>query len=84
MTTNEEVENEITKENLVRIRLAYSLPMLSDDARKGLGYSREENLSKQILMSQEQLCNRLEVQEIFNLFHNFKHRMMSSLVTVNQ
>ena len=71
--TKEEVEFAIIKENSARFRLAYSSPILDSKMCCKLGPSGEDPLVKDILTSQEQLCNRPEVQEIFDLFYNSQH-----------
>ena len=49
-----------------------------------LGLSGEDSLAKDILNSQEQLCNRPEVQEIFDLFHDSQHQSISTYITTDQ
>ena len=49
-----------------------------------LGPSGEGSLAKDILNSQKQLCNRSEVQEIFDLFHDSQHQSISTYITTDQ
>ena len=72
------------KENSARFRLAYSSPTLDSKMCYALGLSGEGPLAKDILTSQEQLCNRLEVQEILDLFHNSQHKSISTHITLDQ
>ena len=58
------------KENVVRFRLAYFSTIVSEDVFEDLGCSGEGNLGRKMLDGKEYLCNRLEVQEIFNLYHD--------------
>ena len=55
VSTKNEVENAIMRENSSRFRLAYSLLILEKNMCKELGPSGEGNLSQDILNSQEQL-----------------------------
>ena len=72
------------KENSARFRLAYSSPTLDSEMRCALGPSGEGPLTKDILTSQEQLCNRPEVQEILELFRNSQHESISTHITSDQ
>ena len=72
------------KENSVRFRLAYSSPNLDSTMCCALGPSGECPLTKDILTSQEQLCNRPEVQEILELFRNSQHKSISTHITSDQ
>ena len=72
------------KENSSRFRLACASPMLDDELCEELGLSGEGDLSIDILNSQQQLYHRPEVQEIFKLFHQSKHKIISSNVTTEQ
>ena len=83
-TTKEEVECAIMKENSARFRLAYTSPTLNDDMHGDLGPSREGNLAKDILNNQEQLRNRPEVQEIFDLFHSSQLNSISTHIITEQ
>ena len=83
-TSKEEVEYAIMKENSCRFRLAYTSPILQGDLHDSLGPSGEGSLTNDILTSQEQLHNHLEVKEIFALFHNSPHHLISSHITTEQ
>ena len=52
VTTQEEIENAIMKENLSKFRLVYSSPMLEDNLCEELGLSGERDLIIDILHSQ--------------------------------
>ena len=84
VSTKNKVENAIIKENLSRFRLAYSSLILEDNMCKELDLSEEGNLTQDILNSQEQLHNQLEVQEIFKLFHHSQHKTVLTHITTNQ
>ena len=72
------------RENSSRFRLAYSALILEDNMCEELGSSEEGNLSKEILNSQEQLQNQLEVQKIFKLFHYSQYKTISIHIITDQ
>ena len=73
MTTKEEVEKAIMKENLLQFGLAYWSLLLEDNLCHDLGLLREEHLAKYFLGSQEQLQQHPEAKKVFELFHRSKH-----------
>ena len=81
VTTKEEIENDIMIENSSRFRLAYSSPLLDDELCEEVDLSGEGGLSTDILNSQQHLYHRPEVQEIFKLFHQSKHKTILSIIT---
>ena len=84
VSTKNEVENAIMKENSSRFRLAYSTLILDDNICEELDPSGESKLSQEILNSQEQLHNHPEVQEIFKLFHHSQRKTISTHITTDQ
>ena len=77
-----EVERVIMKENETRFKLAYSLLMLNSDMCIDLELSGEGSLAREILSSQRQLEDALDVQEIFELFRNYKYDEILSIISV--
>ena len=84
VSTKNEVENTIIRENSSRFRLAYSALILEDNICEELSPSGEGNLSKEILNSQEQLHNQSKVQEIFKLFHYSQYKTISTHIMTDQ
>ena len=72
------------RKNSLRFRLAYSSPILEENMYEELDPSGEENLSQDILNSQEELYTRLEVQKIFKLFHHSQYKTILIYIITNQ
>ena len=83
-TTKKALEYVIMKEKSARFRLSCTSPTLDSNMHNDLGPSVEGPLANDILTSQEKLCIRPEVQEIFDLFRNSQHEPISPCITTEQ
>ena len=84
MSTKDEVESTIIKENSGRFRLECLYSLLEGDICSQLGMSGERVLANEILSNQENLDQHPEIKEVLSMFKTGRSEKIDVSITIEK